>query len=174
MDELALAEYTALRATIRERGTVRAITFFVALSAWAALELAVLAYPEHVIVPLLPLMVLAAGFETVFQLHLGVERVGRYLQVAFEQSAGWETAAMAYGKAHPGAGSDPLFARIFLLATLIGIFPLASMFWIRELYGGLVVAHVAFGLRVVLAKRQAARQRADDLVRFRELLGKTS
>ncbi len=179
MGELAIAEYKALRETIRERGTVRAITFFVALCVWAALEAASTAQPRHAIAFLAPLVVLIAGFETVFQLHVGVERVGRYLQVAYEHTAGWETAAMAYGKAHPTSGSDPLFARIFLLVTLIGVLlPVALLAreslpaWLRVAYGGVIVAHLAFGIRVLLAKRQAARQRAEDLVRFRELLGK--
>lgn len=187
MEELHDREYKALRATIRERGTVRVITFFVTLCVWGALELAVLAHPHHVIAPLVPLMVLVAGFETVFQLHLGVERVGRYLQAAYEQSPGWETAAMAYGKAYPSAGSDPLFARIFLLATLIGILPSVSFIGAPVVYfiagvpltGGtsivlafaaLILAHVAFGARIVMARRRAGRQRAEDLARFRDLL----
>jgi hypothetical protein len=77
MDELAAIEYKALRATIRESGTVRAITFLVTLCIWALLELALTAYPQHAMAPLIPLLVLVAGFETFFHLHLGVERVGR-------------------------------------------------------------------------------------------------
>ena len=67
MDEFRQCEYVALRATIRERGTVRVLTFFAAFVAWAALDLAFLASgARHVIGPLLSLMVLAAGFEAVF------------------------------------------------------------------------------------------------------------
>ncbi len=181
MDEFVRDEYKALRATIRERGTVRAITFFVTLTAWAALGFALLTSGHPVVAPLLPLMVLVAGFETVFQLHLGVERVGRYLQVAYEEGharpagaqPGWETAAMAYGKAHPSAGSDPLFARIFVLAALINLLPVVMMAGRGErpvVFVLLVLAHAVFGVRVGLAKRRAGRQRAEDLTRFRELL----
>src|SRR5689334_22610803 len=92
-------EYRALRATIRERGTLRhlttVITFFVwaATMLWAALSLGA---PTFVLVPLL---VLAAGFEIGFSLHVGVERIGRYLQVRYERESAtlvcWETTAMA-------------------------------------------------------------------------------
>lgn len=188
MDDFRQFEYVALRATIRERGTVRVVTFLAALVAWAALELAFLASgPPHVVGPLLSLMVLAAGFEAVFQIHLGVERVGRYLQVAFEErgtsvpgvssgdaalasSPAWETTAMAYGKAYPSAGSDPLFATLFLLATLINALPLVRAWHMPIAFPTLVVAHGLFVLRVRTAKRHAGRQRAEDLVRFRELL----
>lgn len=181
MDELLRDEYKALRATIRERGTVRAITFFVSLAAWAALSFALLASGHPIMAPLLPLMVLVAGFETVFQLHVGVERVGRYLQAAYEErpqppaGAGpsWETAAMAYGRAHPSAGSDPLFARIFLAAMLVNVIPVLDVRWARPVTVALLaLAHAAFGVRVLLARRQAGRQRAEDLARFRELLAR--
>jgi len=188
MDDLGRFEYEALRATIRERGTARLVTFFATLVAWAALELAILASgPNHVIGPLLSLMVLAAGFETVFQIHLGVERVGRYLQVAFEESAlpasepaavgpvgprppAWETTAMAYGKAYPSAGSDPLFTMLFLFATLINVLPVVGAWRMPVVFPALVGAHALFLLRVRAARRRAGRQRAEDLQRFRELL----
>ena len=181
MDEFPRHEYKILRATIKERGTVRAITFLVVIAAWATLGVLLFASGYPIAAPLLPLMVLVAGFETVFQLHLGVERVGRYVQVAYEEShewpagagPGWETAAMAYGNAYPSAGSDPLFARIFLLATLVNLTPLLHFSTARpDVVALLILAHVVFGVRVLLAKRQAGRQRTDDLARFRELLAR--
>ena len=178
MGDLPRDEYKALRATIRERGTVRSITFFVAIAVWASLGFAFLA-SGHPAGSLPALMVLVAGFETVFQLHVGVERVGRYLQVAYEEPPQapaatrpkWETTTMAYGQARPSAGSDPLFARIFLAAMLVNVLPVLAFraHWPLEV-ALLVLAHAAFGLRVLLAARQAGRQRAADLVRFRELL----
>ncbi len=187
MDDLRQFEYVALRATIRERGTVRAVTFLATLIAWAALELAFLASgPTHVIGPLLSLMVLAAGFEVVFQIHLGVERVGRYLQVAYEEPASqpqlsaslpaaplpeWETTAMAYGRTYAASGSDPLFATLFVLATLINALPLVRAWATPVPFTLLVAAHALFVVRVRVAKRQAGRQRAEDLLRFRELVG---
>ncbi len=177
MDELGRDEYGALRATIRERGTVRAITFFVALASWAALDAAVLASGRPVAGSLLPLIVLVAGFETVFQLHLGVERVGRYLQVAYEERYGrsdWETMAMAYGQAYPAGGSDPLFARVFLAAMLINVIPVLGLRTDWPLVMALLIlVHAAFGVRVFVAKKQAGRQRAEDLERFRNLLNRT-
>jgi hypothetical protein len=181
MDEFSRHEYKTLRATITQRGTVRAITFLVAIAMWAALGLLLLTSGHPIVAPLLPLMVLVAGFETVFQLNLGVERVGRYVQVAYEEShewpagaaPGWETAAMAYGQAYPSAGSDPLFARIFLLATLANLIPVLHFRADRPaVVALLLLAHVAFGVRVLLAKRRAGRQRAEDLARFRELLAR--
>ena len=189
MDDLRQQEYAALRATIRERGTVRAITFLAAVLGWAALDLAFLASgPRNVVGTLLSLTVLAAGFETVFQIHLGVERVGRYLQVAYEERrdpAGsgtadvgtttlpaWETTAMAYGRAYPGAGSDPLFTSIFLLATLLNLLPVLRAWRLPGVLITLLLAHVLFVVRIGLARKRAGRQRAEDLARFRELMAK--
>ena len=77
---------------------------------------------------LLPLLLLAAGFEVVFGLHTAVERIGRYLQVFYEEDdpsrleRSWERTAMAYGRTYPG-GSDPLFVAYFFLATLLNFVP---------------------------------------------------
>jgi hypothetical protein len=94
------AEYRALRATIRE---------------WAALQLASGVLVAPLISSLLPLLVLAITFEVAAYLYTAVERVGRYLQVFFEQDVpqgpggGWEQRVMEYGARFPGSGSDPLF-----------------------------------------------------------------
>ena len=51
-------------------------------------------------VTLVPFLILAATFELNFFVHTGVERIGRYIQVFFEEagdSRGWETTAMNYG-----------------------------------------------------------------------------
>ena len=66
----------------------------------------------------MPLVVLLATFEVVRSLHLGVERIGRYVQVFFEE-AGWRCAdwrrrpgnarRCSFGPSVPGAGGHPLF-----------------------------------------------------------------
>jgi len=50
------------------------------------------------------------GFEAIHALHVGAERIGRYLQVYYEDAPDaprWETTAMAVGPALPGGGIDP-------------------------------------------------------------------
>jgi hypothetical protein len=107
-----LAEYSALRDTIRERGTARVWVFLVGLIAWATVTVATAALASLPIATLLPLLVLAAAFEALFSLHVGVERIGRYVQLFYEEEPGWEHAAMAFGR--PAAGrADPLFAVVF-------------------------------------------------------------
>ena len=101
-------EYTELRATIRERGTIRVCVFAAGLVAWAALTLATAVLATTPIATLLPLLALAAIFEAVFALHVGVERIGRYLQVYYETDetgARWEHAAMAFGRPSGAATS---------------------------------------------------------------------
>ena len=68
-----------------------------------------------------PLLVLAGTFEAVFALHVGVERIGRYLQVFHDDA--WEQTAMAFGPPLAGTGTDPLFAGLFGLATVCNFLP---------------------------------------------------
>lgn len=161
-------EYRALRATIRERGTSRVWIFLVGLVAWAGLTIATAALATLPVATLLPLLVLAATFEVVYALHIGVERIGRYLQV-FHEETGWEHVAMAYGRAHPGSGPDPLFVVFFGLATVFNFVPalLAQPVQIEVIVVG--AAHLGFLVRLVVARRTAARQRAVDLERFEGL-----
>ena len=115
-------------------------------------------------------MVLAATFEISFFIHTGVERVGRYLQVFYEDDGkGWESTVMAYGQANPG-GSHPLLITLFAVITIVNFaasLPTAARHpgWI----GISFVAHVMFGWRIVSARRFSAAQRAIDLDRFRAL-----
>ena len=85
MTELRHLEYAALRATLRERGTTRIWLFVLTLAMWAALTVAAIALIPLPVIALLPLVVLAAGFEGVYSLHVGVERIGRYVQVFYEE-----------------------------------------------------------------------------------------
>ena len=104
-----------------------------------------------------------------FSLHVGVERIGRYIQVFLEGDSGWEHAAMAYGQPLRGTRVDPLFSVCFLVATLLNFVPvlLAEPVALEVWVVGAV--HLFVAVRIVLARRAAARQRAADLKRFLEL-----
>ena len=160
-------QYRALRDTIRERGTLRVWVFVAGVIAWAALTITTAALLSPPVVTLLPLLVLAATFEAVYALHVGVERVGRYLDVFFDDS--WEAAAMAFGRPAGAAAIDPLFAVVFAIAALFNLTPLLiAQPTAPELIfvGG---GHALFGVRLVFARLTASKQRAIDRERFREL-----
>lgn len=169
-------EFAALRATIRERGTARVLLAWATIVVWAALLAVVWTWNPLPAATILPLLVLATGFEAVFSLHTGVERVGRYLQIFHEHDAsterppeGWETTAMRFGQRF-GGGADPLFCVVFAAALAVNC--------IAALGGGVMAERVGLGLlhllvaaRIVIARQRAARQRAQDLERFRSLRG---
>jgi len=169
-------EYEALRATIRQRGTARLCAVLVGLAAWGALAIALLIAELAGSITLVPFLVLAATFELNFFIHTGVERVGRYIQVFYEErtgSPGWETAAMNYGSTFPPArfgGLDPLFSVIFFSAAAVNF--LSSLVVATPRPGWIAIslaAHLAFNYRIVRARQASAAQRATDLERFRKL-----
>ena len=167
-------EYRALRATIRQRGTAKVWVLLVGMIAWGALTTATAALASLPVATFLPLFVLAVTFEAVFNLHVGVERIGRFLQVFHENETGWEHTAMAFGRPLKGTGTDPLFVAHFLIATLLNIVPalLAEPVQLEITVVG--AAHALFVLRVLVARRSAAKQRAADLRRFEDMkLGRT-
>jgi len=166
--------------------------FMFGLVAWAAMSMATAALASPPIAVLLPLLILAAAFEAVFALHVGVERIGRYLQVFYEEddvlcedtreddgpsasgarpraSKKWESAAMAFGRPPRAIATDALFSAPFLIATVFNIAPLtvASPVAVEWIFVG--GAHALFALRVASARAAAKRQRAIDLARFQEL-----
>ena len=183
--DLAVEEYRALRATIRERGTMRALVTTITFVSWAALSLAAAALFVLPPLGLIPLLSLAAGFEAVFAIHVGVERIGRYIQRRFETGdglPGWEHAAMKIGAAkQAGGGVDPLMTWPFVFATLLNLMvilimqtdpgpvevgdlvhvdaPPASFFFFA-------VVHAAFLVRIFAARRFARGQRERDLQLF--------
>ena len=163
-------EYRELRATIRERGTTRAWIFVAGIAAWAALSLATATLSAPPLGTLVPLLVLASAFEAVFALHVGVERIGRYLQVFHEADGfGWEHAAMGFGRPAGAAAPDALFVVPFVLGAALNLVPALLATPTREeliFVGG---AHALFVARVVFARAAAKRQRPVDLARFREL-----
>lgn len=163
------AEYAALRATIRERGTARMVLLPIIFIAWAGTAVATSAVITVAISTLIPLMVLAAGFESTLALYLNVERIGRYLQVFHEKDDGWEHVAMAFGQRFAaGGGPDPLFARLFVTAASINFLPVA-LGGVPVEVGVLAVAHLIVIARIRLGQKAAGAVRSLDLDRFREL-----
>jgi len=173
--ELRLGEFTGLRRTIAIRGTARMVIAPATCAVWATLTLALILFSDVPLATLLPLAVLVGGFEAIHALHVGAERIGRYLQVQYEGSLDgprWETAAMAIGPSLPGGGVDPLFAVVFTGATLVNL--LSALLVLAEPtaaeLGVLAVAHAAFVFRVIRARIAATRQRAVELESFKTIL----
>lgn len=171
MAELARAEYEALRATIRERGTLRIWLFFAGMSVWGALALGLhTAGGLEGAVTLVPLMALAAAFEAIYAVHVAVERIGRFVQVHYESVSlpCWETASMMYASRFPGSGPHALFLTWFSLAALLNFF-LVPAGTLNARPGWLLIrvgAHLAFGWYLWTAGKAAAGLRATDLERF--------
>ena len=169
-----IEEYRALRATIRERGTLRVWLFVVVLAIWSAATIATAALAALPVATLLPLLLLAGGFEAIYHLHSGVERIGRYVQVFYDegdpssQGRAWEPIAMAYGRFYPG-GADPLFSPFFVLATVLNFVPVVLAEPVQIDVAVVAVIHLVFVARIFLARRAALRQRAVELERFRRL-----
>jgi hypothetical protein len=167
-DSLRELEYTAMRATIRERGTARMVLAPVVFIAWAATSIATAAVITVALSTLVPLVVLTAGFEAIFALHTNVERIGRYIQAYHENGNGWEHVAMEFGRRFPGGGPDPLFSRLFGIAVSINYIPVALGGTPIEL-AILGLLHLLLIYRIRAARKAAAGQRAVDLERFLSL-----
>lgn len=163
-------EYAALRATIRERGTVRMLLLPVVFGIWAAVAIATTAAIQLPIAAILPLVVLGAGFEAIYALHINVERIGRYLQVFHEPQGGWEHVAMEFGQRFPGRGPDALFSALFLMATAINYLPVALGGTTPELVAGGLL-HLVLAFHIGTARSRATQQRQQDLDRFVTIKG---
>lgn len=166
-------EYSALRATIRERGTARVWIVLLGTAGWAALALATAAVSAPPLLTLIPLLLLATTFEVTFALHTGVERVGRYVQVFFEEPAGvagWEHRIMEFGRSgQRRLTTDPLFARCFLLGVVLNLVAALISGPVAIEWAVLGSAHALLVARILMARREAAGQRAADLARFKEI-----
>ena len=184
--DLSLEEYRALRATILERGTTRFVVTTITFVSWAGLLLAANSLSVVPAIGLIPLVVLAVGFEVGFAIHFGVERIGRFLQVRYESAdtlPGWEHAVMKVAASKgSSAGIDPLFAWPYCLAATLNLFVVLLMlgpgsatevpdllttdappplaFWIYALLHAVLVG------RILSARRLARRQRDADLKLF--------
>jgi hypothetical protein len=161
-------EYQALRATIAQRGTVRMILVPVTFIAWAATAVTTAAVITVALSTLVPLLVLAAGFEAIFALHLNVERIGRYVEVFHEPDGGWEHVSMEFGRRFPGTGTDPLFARLFVVAVSVNYLPVALGGEMAEMIV-LAILHLVLINRIRMARNTAAGFRSADLDRFRQI-----
>jgi hypothetical protein len=176
MDQLQTLEFRALRDTIRARGGLRLALSLAGLAVWALILVAVLAWLPNPIAGTIPLVVLVATFEVNRMLHLGVERIGRYLQVFYEESQvpgsgapAWEHTAMRFGPTAPGAGGHPLLLPLFILATLINFLSVVLPGPIPLELGVMSVPHVSFVIWTLYADRGMRQQRARELERFRAL-----
>jgi hypothetical protein len=176
---LAREEYRALRAVIRQRGTARFFVALITFVAWGALVLVIQATGLVPVLTLVPLIVLAAGFEAAFALQVGVERIGRYIQVHYESELRpprWEHLAMSPAPALARSRIDPLFTWLFLGAAALNL--VGATLSIASLGGptagpGLSpelalhsLFHALFAGRLLTARRFARRQRQDDLAFF--------
>jgi|SRR5579864_181861 len=170
--DFQLEEFRQLRATIRERSTSRVVVSFITFVSWGALTLALRHWDEPMAYGLVPLVVLVTGFESVFALHVGVERIGRYLLVFYEASPGmpkWETAIAAFGRTAGRRRTRPhvLMASEFIVATGLNLLFAVHLAWSAPAEDMAMAAfHVTFVARVVQALRHASRQREVDAEAF--------
>jgi hypothetical protein len=148
------------------------------MASWALILVLVLVWLPVPMTAMIPLMVLVATFEVVRVLHLGIERIGRYIQVFFEDAEAepgtltapaWERTAMAFGSTVPGAGGHPLFVPLFLMATAVNGLAVILPGPILVESVTLAVPHLAFVAWMLHCDRGMRRQRQSDLARFREL-----
>ena len=123
-------EYRALRATIRERGTVRICLFFRSSSRPGRRRRLLLPrWPPCRWPPCCPCWFSGPASRSLFNLHTGVERVGRYLQVFYGDEerrarSPWSARSRRTAVLTPcGGGSDPLFAACFFLAMILNFVP---------------------------------------------------
>jgi hypothetical protein len=169
---LSATEYEVLRRTIAARGTARMLVAPASCLGWAALTLVQSGVDGTLTATLLRLAVLVAGFESVHALHVGTERIGRYLQVYYELDVNgprWESTAMKVGPALPGGGIDPLFSGLFVGATFLNFLAANPSRSTPMAVAMLVTVHAAFVLRIVRARVAATRQRAVELESFKAL-----
>lgn len=186
MTDLATAEYRTLREAIAARGHLRTTLTLAGLLSWGgllALTLIALPYP---VAAALPLMALLATFEVIRPLHAGAERIGRYLQVFFEETGSapapgatatltppaWERTAMAFGPAVPGAAGHPLFLPVFGLATAVNFLAVLMPGPVPVELALMALPHAAFLAWLAYADRGMRTQRTRELARFRELRDK--
>ena len=171
------SEYLVLRRTIAQRGSLRPILTLVGLCIWAALLTVVLVSLPYPVAAIVPLMVLVVTFEVIRPLHFGAERIGRYIQVFYEEDGqrnrplddtpAWERVAMSFG-AVPGVGGHPLFVPLFLIATIVNLLAVAlpapsTVEWV------LLIPHGAFAVWLLASDRSMRRQRELELTHLRSL-----
>jgi hypothetical protein len=178
MERHQQSEYLVLRQTIAQRGTLRPVLVLLGIGVWAALLIAVLVLLPYPVAASVPLLVLVVTFEVIRPLHFGAERIGRYLQVFYEEDGApnrpfgetpsWERVAMGFG-AVPGVGGHALFVPLFFLATTINYLAVLLPGPIALEMSVMSIPHIAFLAWMVVADRAMRTQRATELARLREL-----
>ncbi|HJU44299.1 MAG TPA: hypothetical protein VJ691_15845 [Vicinamibacterales bacterium] len=146
---------------------------------WALVLTAVVAWLPYPVAAAIPLLVLAATFEAIRPLHFGAERIGRYLQVFYEEAGepgrgmldtpSWERVAMSFGTI-PGVGGHPLFITIFFIATITNYIAVIIPGPVPLELAVMAIPHLAFLGWLVAAHRAMKRQREIELARMRELV----
>ena len=184
MERQGSTEYLILRQTIAARGSLKGAAMLFGMGAWAGVLTATLLWLPYPAATLIPLLVLLATFEVVKPLHVGAERIGRYLQVFYEEDGqagrpladtpSWERVAMRISVV-PGAGGHPLFVPVFFLATLANLSPLLLVQppALAIETATLLVPHGAFVIWQLAADRAMRAQRVAELAQFRELRKQT-
>jgi hypothetical protein len=179
-DDLAALEYRALREAIAARGQLRASLALAGLLGWGGVLATTLIALPYPIAAVLPLTILLATFEVIRPLHVGAERIGRYLQVFFEERPAaaepgplappaWEQTAMMFGPAVPGAAGHPLLVPVFAIAAGVNFIAVVLPGPVPIELGLMAVPHAAFFGWLLAADRAMRRQRTRELARFREL-----
>jgi hypothetical protein len=173
------SEYVILRRTIAHRGALRPILVLTGIGIWAAALIAVLALLPYPVAAAIPLLVLVVTFEVIRPLHFGAERIGRYVQVFYEEDGdpgralsdtpSWERVAMRFGTV-PGVGGHPLFVPLFFLAVVVDVFLFGTMTAPVTIETAFVAgAHGAFIAWMFITDRAMRKQRAIELERLRSM-----
>jgi hypothetical protein len=181
MDRHRRSEYVILRRTIAQRGALRPILALAGLAIWVATLIAVLAVLPYPVAAAIPLLALVVTFEVIRPLHFGAERIGRYLQVFYEEDGepgralhdtpAWERVAMSFGTV-PGVGGHPLFVPLFFMATAMNFLAVLLPRPEAVELSVMAIPHLAFIAWLIAADRAMRTQRAIELARFRELRAK--
>jgi hypothetical protein len=174
-------EYLVLRQTIAQRGALRPVLVLAGLAFWAVTLIAVLALLPYPVAAAIPLLVLIATFEAIRPLHFGAERIGRYLQVFYEEAGdpgrpmqdtpSWERVAMSFGVV-PGVGGHALFVPLFLIATALNYLAVLLPRPVATELSTMAIPHLAFIAWMVAVDRSMRTQRTIELARLRELATK--
>jgi hypothetical protein len=182
MERHPRSEYLVLRQTIASRGALRPILVLCGMGIWAVVLIAVLVLLPVPVAAAIPLLSLVVTFEVIRPLHFGAERIGRYLQVFYEESGepgrsftdtpSWERVAMSFGSV-PGAGGHALFVPLFLIATALNYLAVLLPRPVAVELSVMAIPHLAFIAWLVVSDRAMRNQRAIELARLRELFEKT-
>ena len=180
--DLAAAEYSALRQAIAARGQLRTTLVLAGIMGWSSLLAVTLIALPYPVAAVVPLTVLLATFEVIRPLHVGAERIGRYLQVFFEENGvspdpstpflrppAWERTAMAFGAALPGAAGHPLFVPLFGIATFVNFLAVLLPGPVQVELTLVAIPHAGFLAWLAYADRAMRSQRTRELATFREL-----